>query len=589
CGLLFEGDSYFNGKDVNTNEINKNTSIKSYCPNDDCKTNEAGINALAAYIFMEFKESISRKAEYNKYDEWLLMWLSDKLLKMHLEIIGKKDKPGYIDGTTLNQAYEKYLKNHKVKLDYWILLDMIKGLKEANLKYMSEFYKLLNIICKTIVDYKDNNAESKKLSKNSISCLRQYRTLYMNIYECKSYLDLLNKLKGLYDDFRSYAIKRNGSKNNLETILQKLTLGNGTELEAVRKFKTYNFSNQKCYPQKKNTKPKKQNPPRLPPSPKEEPPPQPQKKDSLSPPPPSGKLKDSQHETQQSSSTTSPEDPPAKLELPSSSQESQKTGKSDQNESKDSGKETGGSKSEIKGPEVGNEKKNGEDKEPRTPSGGEGSQVNGCDRANSESGGPDTEKGGTGGGSGDPGSVSGGGQDSKVGDSDRGGGGASSDTGNSSTGSENLDNGSHDQDSGSGAGDKKGLQIGPIDSSSQPLTSDTNKEGSNDGEGNTNNEPSNGGGEQCGQDDQKTPDGSGDSETGPGSEPNPTDSTPREKETQNASWPPFDIRSYIYTIASKGMDQINNALKFFNENTEKITKAIDTINSLYNTSVSNIK
>ncbi|SCL84968.1 hypothetical protein PCHDS_000503300, partial [Plasmodium chabaudi adami] len=183
---------------------------------------------------------------------------------------------------------------------------------------------------------------------------------------------------------------------------------------------------------------------------------------------------------------------------------------------------------------------------------------------------------------------SGGGKDSKVGDSDSGAGGASGDTGSSSTGSGNLDKGSHDQDPGSDTGDKKGL---PIDHNPRtlPPTSGTDKKGSNDGEGNTNNEPSNGGGEQGGQDDQKTPDGSGDSETGPGSEQNPTDSTPREKETQNASWPPFDIKPYMLIIKLKGMEQINNALKFFNENTEKIKEAIDTINSLYNTSVSNLK
>ncbi|SCL88797.1 CIR protein, partial [Plasmodium chabaudi chabaudi] len=272
CKLLLDGDSYFNGENVDTQKINKDVTIKSYCRNGGCKTNEAGINALTSHIHMKFKNLIIKKSEYNNYDEWLLMWISDKLFKIHKE--AKNIGEGRMDGTTLNQAYKNYLEKHKGIFDYWYLLDMISSLKEANLKYMSEFYKLLNIICKTIVDYKDNNAESKKLSKNSISCLRQYRTLYMNISECKSYLDLLNKLKGLYDDFRSYAIKRNGSKNNLETILQKLTLGNGTELEAVRRFKTYNFSGSQCkFPQKK-TKPKKPNPPRLPPSSKEEPPPQ---------------------------------------------------------------------------------------------------------------------------------------------------------------------------------------------------------------------------------------------------------------------------------------------------------------------------
>ncbi|KEG00171.1 hypothetical protein YYE_04982 [Plasmodium vinckei vinckei] len=245
CEFLIKGDSYFNDENVNTNEINKDLAIKGFCNNGGCKINEASINALADYIIMSFKRSISDE-EFNKYDECFLMWISDKLLKMHLETIGKKDKPGYMDGTTLNDGYEKYLKNHKGILDYWVLFDNIKGLKEANLKYMSEYYKLLNRICKTIVYYEKNNAESKELSNYFNKCLIQYRTLYMNISECKPYLDLLNKLKGIYDDFRSYAITKNSSNNNLATNLKKLTKPNGEEMDAVRSFISYKIPKKKC-------------------------------------------------------------------------------------------------------------------------------------------------------------------------------------------------------------------------------------------------------------------------------------------------------------------------------------------------------
>ncbi|SCL87118.1 Plasmodium variant antigen protein Cir/Yir/Bir, putative, partial [Plasmodium chabaudi chabaudi] len=225
--------------------INKNKSIKSYCHNNDCKTKENGINALIAYLFKEFKKSINNH-DYNDYDEYLLMWVSDKLFKIRNESKEKKPKPPYMDTITLNNAYEKHLKDHKVKLDYWYLLGIIPGLKEANLRYMAEFYLLLNNICNTIVDYETNGAESKKLSKNSVKCLNQYQNLYINISECKSYLHLLNKLKGIYDDFRNSAINKNGSKNNLATNLKKLTKPNGEEMNAVKGFKSYNFSKKKC-------------------------------------------------------------------------------------------------------------------------------------------------------------------------------------------------------------------------------------------------------------------------------------------------------------------------------------------------------
>ncbi|VTZ67873.1 CIR protein [Plasmodium chabaudi chabaudi] len=292
CKLFREADSYFNGKDVDTTKFNEHKTIKSYCRDDGgCKTNEERINALIAYIIMDFKRSIE-KNEYNDYDEYLLMWISDKLFNMHKEGKGKHIKKGYMDTFTLKQAYEEYLEKHKGIFGYWYLLDMIKDLKEAYLKYMSEFYKLLNNICITIKEYNDKGAKSSQLSKYSKNCLNQYRILYMNIYECKSYLHLLNKLKGIYDDFRVSAIKETSSNNNLETILQKLTLGNGTELEAVRSFKTYDFSGSECkLPKKKNPKPKKTGSPPLQPTKLEStssslpltPSPEMQKQDSLSP------------------------------------------------------------------------------------------------------------------------------------------------------------------------------------------------------------------------------------------------------------------------------------------------------------------
>ncbi|SCL83491.1 Plasmodium variant antigen protein Cir/Yir/Bir, putative, partial [Plasmodium chabaudi chabaudi] len=191
CKLFREADSYFNGKDVDTTKFNEHKTIKSYCRDDGgCKTNEERINALIEYIIMDFKRSTNQH-DYNKYDEYLLMWISDKLFKIHKE--AKNIREGYMDDTTLKQAYEEYLEKHIGILDYWVLLDMIKGLKEAYLKYMSEFYKLLNNICITIAYYNDKGAKTRQLSKYSKDCLHQYRTLYINISECKSYLHLLNK------------------------------------------------------------------------------------------------------------------------------------------------------------------------------------------------------------------------------------------------------------------------------------------------------------------------------------------------------------------------------------------------------------
>ncbi|KEG00189.1 hypothetical protein YYE_04958 [Plasmodium vinckei vinckei] len=400
CEFLIKGDSYFNSKGVNTKKINNEPIIKGYCRDGSCKTNEDYINALIAYIIIKFKGSIKGE-EYNTYDECLLMWISDKLFEIHNESKDKKTQKGYVDPITLNSAYEKYLEKHKVKGDYWVLFDHINGLKNANLRYMAEFYMLLNRICKTIVDYKDNGAKSSQLSKYSKKCLIQYRNLYLSISECNSYLHLLKKLKGIYDDFRVSAIEENRSNNNLATKLQTLTTLDGLEIDGTKSFILYKFPKKNCYSPKKKT-----DPPR----------------------------------SQGSSQAAGSEN---KENVEGTTQSVQKNG-SDISKGTDAGTENSG------------------------------------------------------------GSVSGGGQ------------------------------------------------------------------GGNDG-------------------DKKSSDGTGDPVNVPDGGQNPTDSVPREKETQDASWPPFDIIQYIFRITLKGMDQINNAFKFFNGNKEKITKTINTINSLYNTSMSNIK
>ncbi|SCL93801.1 CIR protein, partial [Plasmodium chabaudi adami] len=308
CNLLLEGDSYFNAENVDTQKINKEITIKGYCRNGSCKTNEESISALTAYIFMKFKNSIVIKQKYNHYDECLLMWVSDKLYKMHLKIIGQKYENNYMDGTTLNQAYEKYLEKHKGILDYWTLFDMIKDLKEANLKYMAEFYRLLHKICKIITGY-NNKSEIKKIYKYPADCSLQYKNLYLNISECKPYLDLLNKLKGIYDDFSS-DIKKKNSNPKLATKLKKLTPKDKEEMAAVRGFKSYNFNNSKCRSlHKKITKSKKTDKSSLQPSNQQK------GGQKETPPPHKPEIKETK---QQSSTESSPQSAPKLSQAPAS-------------------------------------------------------------------------------------------------------------------------------------------------------------------------------------------------------------------------------------------------------------------------------
>ncbi|KEG00175.1 hypothetical protein YYE_04974, partial [Plasmodium vinckei vinckei] len=358
-------DSYFNGKNVYTTKINEDPAINGFCNNGGCKTNEAGINAFVAYIITSFKRSIENH-EYNKYDEYFLMWLSDKLFKIHDK---SEDKDNEI---TLNQAYDTYLEKYKGIFDYWSHFDIIKDLKEANLKYMSEFYKLLNHICKTITDYENNPEEITNLITNSTECSNQYISIYNDIPKCQSYLDLLNKLKGIYDDFRNDAIMRNDSNNDLKTKLQTLTKPDGKEMDGKKGFISYDFSNSTCKFKKKSPSLKKEDNSSLQPSN--------QLKDSQDETPSSSQSSNALEKTKTGESSPSNVQDDSKIDLKTSENSKGNTGSS----SSGTGNLGDESSDQVNS---GVEKENMNDgvKEPEAPSNGKGSQVSKGDGENVES------------------------------------------------------------------------------------------------------------------------------------------------------------------------------------------------------------
>ncbi|CAD2084410.1 PIR protein CIR protein [Plasmodium vinckei lentum] len=244
CEKFIAADTFYDGKNANITleEIKKKQGFEEYCRNQACDTRKKIIGALSAYLFMKTRG----KEIYGQYDEFFLMWVSDKLY----EIVKDEGKAQSKD-ITLNEAYDKYLKNNIKNGSYWSLLDSTKGLKEANLKYMKDFYKLLNHICSTILDYKKNGAESMSLLQNSTNCSNQYMFLYRNIYKCKSYLYLLDNLKKIYYNFRDSAINENEKKKKkLAISLQTLTTLKGKDEYFAKDFKTFDFNRPECKPQK---------------------------------------------------------------------------------------------------------------------------------------------------------------------------------------------------------------------------------------------------------------------------------------------------------------------------------------------------
>ncbi|SCL82173.1 Plasmodium variant antigen protein Cir/Yir/Bir, putative, partial [Plasmodium chabaudi chabaudi] len=186
CETFLEADKIINrenGASMTMDDIRKNSSFNGLCPNNKCVTDEQCIGAMTTYVSLKVKAD-----KNNEHGEYFLMWLSDKLFKMH-----QKDKrEGENNRITLNEAYKKYLDKDIGDYKYWDLLGNINGLKEANLSHMNEFYKLLKHICKTIMHHKIKPTESANILQNSTNSYNQYMLLYQNVSECDSYLHLLD-------------------------------------------------------------------------------------------------------------------------------------------------------------------------------------------------------------------------------------------------------------------------------------------------------------------------------------------------------------------------------------------------------------
>ncbi|SCL87278.1 Plasmodium variant antigen protein Cir/Yir/Bir, putative [Plasmodium chabaudi adami] len=214
CETFLEADKIINGENgarMKMEEIDKNQSYYGFCPNNKCLTDVQRIGAMTTYVFL--KGGANKNSEHGEY---FLMWLSDKLFKMHKE--GKIKSQSNI--TTLDEAYKSYLDKNIGNYKYWDALGKASGLKNANLRHMNEFYKLLKHICKTIMHHKIKPTEYASILHNSTNSSNQYMLLYQNFSECDSYLHLLDNLKKTYEDFRTTT--KNGD-SKLASSLQTLT------------------------------------------------------------------------------------------------------------------------------------------------------------------------------------------------------------------------------------------------------------------------------------------------------------------------------------------------------------------------------
>ncbi|EUD70928.1 hypothetical protein YYG_04052 [Plasmodium vinckei petteri] len=244
CDFLYEVDENFNNGGVNVFKFNRFTKCHSYCPHQNKCTNDyERINALSAYLHNKISEidKYFKNGENSdkRHIEIFIIWLGDKLFKMENDY-----------KATLGESYEKNLEKSMGNYNYWKVINSRKYYKNATIKKMSEYYNLLNYICKLITEY-NKNPDNKRLGNYSSQCENYYKTIYNSINGCKPYLHLLDNLKMIYEIFRmqkianNYNINENKRKRLLNRVKSLTTFGKENRL-FVSISESLNFSDNEC-------------------------------------------------------------------------------------------------------------------------------------------------------------------------------------------------------------------------------------------------------------------------------------------------------------------------------------------------------
>ncbi|CAD2098347.1 PIR protein CIR protein [Plasmodium vinckei] len=232
CDLLSEVDNFFTRGTVDEKKFNKFTKCHSYCPYENkCRNDYERINALGSYLFNEIREinkDFKGATSDKRYIEVFMMWLGDKLFKIENDY-----------KITLEEYYKNNLEKFMGNFNYWEAIDSKKLYKRATIKKMNELYNLLSHICKLIIGYNTYIQNPTKNNRNrlgnySAQCISHYRAIISSANGCQPYLQLLDSLKMIYENFRMYQIDYN---NDIKETDKKLLLN---RVQHLTRFKGVN-------------------------------------------------------------------------------------------------------------------------------------------------------------------------------------------------------------------------------------------------------------------------------------------------------------------------------------------------------------
>ncbi|SCL89997.1 CIR protein [Plasmodium chabaudi chabaudi] len=205
CNLFNGLDELFIENPVDEDNFNAfSTLYNDYCPQDKngdkkCITDYDRISAVAGYLFMEFvgENNIDISSDNNYNIQYFIMWISSKLY----EIATKNYE-------SLNQPYENNLDKSIGNFDFLNNGDNTKELKDYDITIMNMFYLLFREICEAVWMDQGKTTKVYEHTKKITQCFIIYTELSKFVYPCSPYLELLDHLKQIYDDYRETAIKK---------------------------------------------------------------------------------------------------------------------------------------------------------------------------------------------------------------------------------------------------------------------------------------------------------------------------------------------------------------------------------------------
>ncbi|CAD2092321.1 CIR protein PIR protein [Plasmodium vinckei brucechwatti] len=244
CKIFLKVDSAFKNGRPDLDKIYNTIEYRKYCPKNaegvtKCEDDIQGINSLYLHIFTElFKQSqekLKRENNDSQYVEYVMMWLGFRLFHSQS-----------YSSTNFMDFYNNYTK--KTHLLYTFEHDILKKehLLNANLYHMSRFYWVFNKICFMTLKYSANNINASQMKKDYDILNKNYKSLYDDIGECNSYLNLLNNLETIYKNLKKSLFHGKQTRRILLRGAQYVNLEDLPPTKKADKKSTIGFNCPKC-------------------------------------------------------------------------------------------------------------------------------------------------------------------------------------------------------------------------------------------------------------------------------------------------------------------------------------------------------